>query len=575
MHPFITPSKPGIKKYTKLPKTHVSVVETSECFERALVFEKNAREVNMSNLASTQTNANTKYLFTFFLSLAAVFFLQFALTQARVSVYDEGLIVVGATRVLHGEILHRDFYTNYGPLQFSLLSLAFKAFGSNLIVHRALDASIKTACIGLVFLVCRRISGLAVSLLSASLSMIWLATLGGHGYPVWLSVALILLVVWLLDHDGAWYLFTAGIISGMVFATRYDLGIATIFVVATTLLFRARAGCHSEGGLVRAAATLSGPYLLGSTLLILVLSTFYFVNNVLPDFYFQVIEFGATKYPLYRRLPFPNLHSGLIDLGVYLPILVLVLCFLVLASWREWVGGVSRTLFLSIGLCIVLYFKGIVRVSSLHMSASIIFSFVVLAPLIGRVSENWTKATATLRVLSAVTFVVVASLTIIGLVSSVRSSVAWSIAKAAILNHSPADSRRVSGLFLVDEDEFEAADYIRTHNKNRFPVFVGAGRHDKIFVNDVFFYFLAERDPATKWYDFNPGLQTTAPIQAQIIADLIANKSEYIILTGKFDNVEEPNLSSVSSGVNMLDNYFERKCASIWSHGTYSVLSCS
>jgi hypothetical protein len=40
------------------------------------------------------------------------------ITMVRVlDIFDEGVILTGATRVLHGEMVHRDFSTEYGPAQ--------------------------------------------------------------------------------------------------------------------------------------------------------------------------------------------------------------------------------------------------------------------------------------------------------------------------------------------------------------------------------------------------------------------------------------------------------------------------
>ncbi len=42
------------------------------------------------------------------------------------NVYDEGIILTGAMRVVAGELPHQDFYANYGPGQFYLIAGLFK-----------------------------------------------------------------------------------------------------------------------------------------------------------------------------------------------------------------------------------------------------------------------------------------------------------------------------------------------------------------------------------------------------------------------------------------------------------------
>jgi hypothetical protein len=48
--------------------------------------------------------------------ILTIFFL--AISNYYIGVYDEGLILTGAFRILNGDIPSRDFYVVYGPGQF-------------------------------------------------------------------------------------------------------------------------------------------------------------------------------------------------------------------------------------------------------------------------------------------------------------------------------------------------------------------------------------------------------------------------------------------------------------------------
>lgn len=98
-------------------------------------------------------------------------------------------------------------------------------------------------------------------------------------------------------------------------------------------------------------------------------------------------------------------------------------------------------------------------------------------------------------------------------------------------------------------------EYLQKNTRENEPIFVGLGRHDKIFVNDIAFYFVAKLRPATKWYHFDPGLQTSEKIQREIILDLETVKPRYVVLETDWDNIMEPNSSAISSGVFLLDDY--------------------
>jgi hypothetical protein len=71
-------------------------------------------------------------------------FLAIAINR-EVNVYDEALILVGASRFATGAILHRDFYANYGPAQFYASAGLFKMFGTSVLVERAWDTMVVAA----------------------------------------------------------------------------------------------------------------------------------------------------------------------------------------------------------------------------------------------------------------------------------------------------------------------------------------------------------------------------------------------------------------------------------------------
>jgi len=86
-------------------------------------------------------------------------------------------------------------------------------------------------------------------------------------------------------------------------------------------------------------------------------------------------------------------------------------------------------------------------------------------------------------------------------------------------------------------------------------------RHDLIYANDMSFYYLLNRLPLTRWAHMEPGIQTTAPVQAEIIAEIEA----YIEANGRAVVVLKPsrislesNQSAVSSDVVILDQYLSQ-----------------
>jgi hypothetical protein len=126
--------------------------------------------------------------------------------------------------------------------------------------------------------------------------------------------------------------------------------------------------------------------------------------------------------------------------------------------------------------------------------------------------------------------------------------------------------------FRIENTAAQAVQFIRQNTAEADPIFVGTGRHDKIFLNDIEFYFIANRRPATKWYQFDPGLQTSQAIQESIVAQLKREDVKYIVLWNQVDNSMEKNDSSKSSGVFILDDYIKANYKGVKSFGFYSIL---
>src|SRR5215470_17178103 len=49
---------------------------------------------------------------------------------------DEGIVLQGAQRILHGQVLYRDFFSYFTPGSYYWLALLFKVFGSSFMVAR-------------------------------------------------------------------------------------------------------------------------------------------------------------------------------------------------------------------------------------------------------------------------------------------------------------------------------------------------------------------------------------------------------------------------------------------------------
>jgi hypothetical protein len=117
----------------------------------------------------------------------------------------------------------------------------------------------------------------------------------------------------------------------------------------------------------------------------------------------------------------------------------------------------------------------------------------------------------------------------------------------------------------------ETIDFIDSHTRPDQLLFVGLDRHDKVFVNDNLIYFGSQRLPATHWSHFDPGLQNSYPIQSDMIRELKKTSPPYIVLDSEYEVSHEPNDSSKSSGVTLLDDFIHSKYRYVRSFDEMSI----
>lgn len=517
-------------------------------------------------------------------------------------VYDEGLVLVGAMRVAAGNVIHRDFYANYGPAEFYILAWLFKLFGPSVLVERIFDLSIKagivTACFAWPAIYCRK----SIAILTSLVCFMWLFSFTLYG-SLMMPVLLLSLVSSgflfsaYFSRRSSWRIVAAGAVTGLTALFRYDIGFGVLVAHLSFIAIAALTGNGSVGPSVRGAVRSASQYIAGTAIVFVPPALMYLAVAPVQAFIFDIITYPSKYYARARGLPFPGVHLFYLDdLAVYLPIVVIGILLLIFLMSRYFLSqryltfpasfSFSREIalfFVLFGLLnLVFYIKGLVRVGAFGMLASIAYSLVILAVLLDR-ARSYTSA---LRYLVAFTVLfAMITATWLALKTAIRLlKVQHSTVLAELL--SPPGPAAISGLtswcgtpnplhsglcFLVDTDHIKAIRYIDSHTSPKDQLFVGLPRHDKIWANDILTYFATQRMPATKWYHFDPDLQTRADIQDEMIREIESRPVPYILLDSEFDNVHEPNDSSKSSGVSLLDDFIRRNYQKVQSFGELSV----
>ena len=219
-------------------------------------------------------------------------------------------------------------------------------------------------------------------------------------------------------------------------------------------------------------------------------------------------------------------------------------------------------------LTFAMYFKGFIRISVVQMYLAIIPSLLLTAALFQARSTFARPIRILILCVVALSLLAPArcSLREIRELRDQQTSLPANLWSSARGTRSPIRtawcniaSAATRGLCFIPEDNrIQIIEFIDSHTRPDQKLFVGLTHHDRVFANDNLIYFASQRLPAIKWTEFDPDLQNRYDIQAQMVQELEANVPPYVLLDSEFDHVHEPNDSSRSSGVTLLDEYLQK-----------------
>ena len=123
----------------------------------------------------------------------------------------------------------------------------------------------------------------------------------------------------------------------------------------------------------------------------------------------------------------------------------------------------------------------------------------------------------------------------------------------------------------AESDEYaDLIRHIRTSTRGDEFILSAVADMSRLFVNDAMLYFLADRLPATRWIEMEPGLTNTEKGQRELIEALESRNVRTIILRTLTSH--EPNATSRSNGVHLFDEYVRRGFVGSRRFGAYEVL---
>jgi hypothetical protein len=481
--------------------------------------------------------------------------------------YDEGFVVLNAARIIDGEILYRDFYSPYPPGQFYTLALIFSIFGKSILVARLYDLIIRVALVGVVFAISKRIMPRHYALFVSAGAVALLIYSGYYLYPVFPSLLFTLLGVLLALKPKCteWYFrnLWPGILLGCAACFRLDVAFAGVMAVVVYIL-----GSRKEG-LIH--------LLLGFLLVAIPVYSYFFIKSGWSVVFNDLVRIPYGLISKFRRTPYPSflpqitantftLRSFYIEIRTwvffYLPLLVY--CF---ACWRivqtllfaKWGRKINVQLAALSCLGIVLFLPVVSRSDPIHALPTTIVAFTVLGMLISDSSNSLSETRNRLAYLLALVIMV------FYFAPATRRLFITLKEYPPFGNYSRLEN---SGSVWVAMDQEEAVNFVRKHTGSQETIFVGNRRNDVAFMNDVVFYFLADRPPATHYAEFDPGVTTTLAVQKKIVYEL--GSVRWIVIVD-MPLSTEPNFSSVSSGITYMDDFIRNNYKLVHEVGRYQI----
>jgi hypothetical protein len=467
--------------------------------------------------------------------------------------HDEGLVLSSAARITEGELPYRDFYANYGPGQYFLVAGLDELFGPSLlswrIVRMALDATVGA----LAYLLVRREAPNWLALLA------WVGVAGAMAFPTIPSpnpaaIALGLGAILLALRRPA----LSGALAGLAVVFRVDVGLAAVGGAMLAAL--------PPGGPRAARGEAAGAALrvAGAAAAVAVVLLAPVVLAAPREAWEQTLGFALDEQGL-QRLPLPGAYHGSLQpnkvLDHYFPDVLLggALLWAILAL-RERIGlrGWAAAPLALAGAAYLL-----ARADEFHF----IPLAAILPVLLAVVAARARSAGHTLAFGAACVVLVLVAL--------------HGLDEKRIQALSPPPLERldidVADGVKAPTAEARALDavvaYVRARVPEDQPVFVANPRHDLVKVGNPLLYVLLQRDNPTRYDVFQPGVVTSAPVQAEIVRDLERARPRIVVRwLSPVASQPEPNGAGRSSGVRILDRWLARRYVRERRFGDYAVL---
>ena len=478
--------------------------------------------------------------------------------------FDEGVILVGAERILKGQIPSRDFFTQYTPGQVYTLAALFKIFGISFITERAYDIVIKSLISLFVFLIIRLFSSNKIALVGWAMSLMWVTLSSFAAYPVHPSILCIYISVYFLllhmkseirsEQDKIHYVILSALFIVLAILFRHDLGGPAAVVIALVLMLRRITGV--EISWIPLISYIATGIIAGLSVLI-----YFYLNSAIKIMVDDLILYPINVFIKYQDFPYPLLSKNTLPFYVFPWITIFgVLTFLIFIKRK--IDNTTAYGILLISCIGIVFFNQVRMRSDLIHLLPVALTGILLAPiLLSTLPKGLSLSIWQNRIVWAL-FIIVFGITLYKPLSMKVPYLRISYVVKAV----NPDIKRAKYL-EIDPDLKKTVTYVKDNTSKNEYIYVGAKNHDKVIFNHPIVYFLAERNPATKYHELNPNLTKT--IQEEIVNELKEKSVRLVVLTPGWRY--EPNLSSIDLKIDLLDDYISTNFELKETYGIFEI----
>lgn len=526
---------------------------------------------------------------------------------APLNIYDEGIIVFGATRVMDGQVPYRDFWTQYSPAQLYVLAALFKTLGKQIMVERWWDVSIRAALMLGMGALATQLSSRKGGLLVWLIGLLWITYYGFFGYPIFqgllfsvLSIgaftkALVQSVISVIPSASeeprssdspsqertrpfaalrvtsftCKYFIVSGVLLGIAALFRHDMAVyvgaaQSIVVFGHALTDTARPLPERVGIGLKRWRWLA----LSAVVTVLPVVIYLLIQVPASELLNQLFIFPLTLFPKVRDLPYPEFKGQLDDLPFYAPFLIYGVAggIALVRLWHKrdvataW-GALSLVLFGLFG-----WNQARVRSDIIH-TVQFFVPAIVLLPVLIQAGTRRASLPGYICATVAITLTLAFSINPIAYYLEIRK------------RPDNLDVQRNLKLALpiaqgaqMSSEQIFAVQTIQGLTQPGEMVYVGLSNHSRVFANDVMFYFVMDRPSPTRYHEIHPGLVNTVAVQQEMIADFERHQVRYLVLTNMFEGAREPNDSALDSKITLLDDYIKAHYQQAHTLGSYRIL---